>query len=146
MIKTMKIVVADDHVLVRQQVGNIIKAIDRFELAGVACNGLELLQLVEAVRPDLAIVDMYMPEMSGIEAVREIKKQFPQTKIVLLTLYYSEIILHECMRLGVSGYVVKEDSGDDLVQVLSNADFEGICVSTGVMDSFLKQSGGAHGV
>ena len=81
------IILADDHVLFRQGVKKIIEEVDGLKVVGEANDGLELLELLKKTLPDLVILDISMPNLRGLEAAREIKAQYPQVKILLLTMH-----------------------------------------------------------
>lgn len=83
----MKIVIADDSLLFRERIVNLLKSIDNVEIAGEADNGLEILQLINEKKPDLAILDIRMPEMNGIEVLRKIRENGTKIRICMLTSY-----------------------------------------------------------
>ena len=82
-----RIVLADDHALFRQGLGKIIEGVADLEVAGEAGDGLELLSLLETILAHLVILDLSMPRLRGIEAVREVKKRYPAVKVLVLTMY-----------------------------------------------------------
>ena len=86
-INKMKIVIADDSIMFRERIVGLLKSIDNVEIVGEAKNGLEIMQLIEDTKPDLAILDVRMPEMNGIEVLRKIREDGIKIKICMLTSY-----------------------------------------------------------
>jgi len=86
-INKMKIVIADDSIMFRERIVGLLKSIDNVEIVGEAKNGLEIMQLIEDTKPDLAILDVRMPEMNGIEVLRKIREDGIKIKICMLTNY-----------------------------------------------------------
>jgi DNA-binding NarL/FixJ family response regulator len=109
-----KIVLADDHSLVREAVKLSLEKHPDLEVIGEAQDGLELLGLLKHLAPDLVILDVSMPNLSGLEAVGEIKKLLPGVKIMMLTMYKSGEYLHQAITSGVHGYLLKENALADL--------------------------------
>lgn len=107
-----RIVLADDHALFRQGLKKIIDGVADLEVAGEAGDGLELLSLLQTTLPQLVIVDVSMPKLRGIEAVREVKKRYPAMKVLVLTMYRE--YLHQALSAGAEGYLLKEDADREL--------------------------------
>lgn len=105
-----KIVLAEDHVLVRQGIKRIIEEDGDMQVIGEAGDGLELLELLEKVHPDLAILDIAMPRMRGLEAAQRVKKLYPDIKVLILSMHKSREYLRQALAVGVDGYVLKEDA------------------------------------
>jgi len=112
------IVLADDHVLLRQGLGRIIKGTAYFEIVGEAGNGIELLSLLTMVTPQLVILDISMPNLRGIDAISMIKEKHPEVKILVLTMHKE--YLHQAMSAGADGYLLKEDADRDLFSAIEN--------------------------
>jgi len=109
-----RIVLADDHVLLRQGVRKIIEAVGDLEVIGEASDGLELLSLLRRVSPQLVLLDISMPHLRGIEAIREIRAVHPGVKILMLTMHKDRTYLVEALRAGADGYLLKEDADQQL--------------------------------
>lgn len=107
-----RIVLADDHVLFRQGLKKIIDGAADLEVAGEAGDGVELLSLLPTMLPDLVVLDISMPKLRGIEAIREIRKRHTGVKVLVLTMYKE--YLHQAMAAGADGYLVKEDADREL--------------------------------
>ncbi len=113
----MHIVLADDHVIVRQGLRSVLER-DGFEVVGEAGDGQEAIRLVEKLRPAVAVLDVSMPLLNGIDAAREISKVSPQTKTVLLTMLTDDQYVLESLRAGVKGYVLKSNSAEELIKAI----------------------------
>lgn len=112
-----RILLADDHPIVRQGFKAILER-EGFDVVGEASDGHEALRLSQALRPDVAILDLSMPVMNGLEAAREIQQASPQTRTLLLTMYTDDPYVVQAMRAGIHGYFVKTQASADLVQAI----------------------------
>jgi DNA-binding NarL/FixJ family response regulator len=115
-----RILVADDHALVRGGLKVLLKSLHGIEVCGEAANGREALEFVQKNKPDLVILDLTMPEMDGFEATRAIREASPETEVLILTVHFSEEIAHKVMRLGARGYIVKSDIDTELIAAVQN--------------------------
>ena len=111
-----RIVLADDHALFRQGLRKIIEGVADLEVAEEAGDGLELLSLLQTTIPHLVILDISMPRLRGIEAVREVKKRFPAVKVLVLTMHRE--YLHQALSAGAEGYLLKEDADRELFSAI----------------------------
>jgi DNA-binding NarL/FixJ family response regulator len=105
-----KIVLADDHVLVRQGIKRILEEAPQLKVIGEAGDGLELMELLERVTPDLVILDISMPRLRGLEAAARIKMLYPKIKVLILSMHRSKEYLEQALECGVDGYMLKEDA------------------------------------
>jgi DNA-binding NarL/FixJ family response regulator len=105
---------ADDHALVRRGIRKVIEEQPGFRVIDEAKDGIELLEKLAAVCPDLAIIDISMPRMRGLEAAEHIKQRHPEVKILMLTMHRDREILQRALQIGVDGYMLKEDLDVDL--------------------------------
>jgi DNA-binding NarL/FixJ family response regulator len=105
-----KIVLADDHVLVRQGIKRILQDAPHLKVIGEAGDGLELMDLLEKVTPDLVILDISMPRLRGLEAAASIKMLYPKVKVLILSMHRNKEYLHQALECGVDGYMLKEDA------------------------------------
>jgi DNA-binding NarL/FixJ family response regulator len=112
------IVLADDHVLVRQGLRRILEGTAGLEVVGEANDGLELLDLLTRVNPHLVILDIFMPNLRGIEAIHEIKKIHPEVKILILTMHKDKEYLYLALSAGAKGYLLKEDADKQLFSAI----------------------------
>lgn len=106
--KKIRILLADDHSIVRSGLRSLFKTTKEFTVIGEASNGEEAVQLAESLRPDLAIIDISMPKMNGIEATRLIKQKNASVKVLILTIHENEEYVYELIRAGADGYVLKD--------------------------------------
>ncbi len=114
----MRILIADDHALFREGVSALLSGYKDLEVVGEAADGSEVIQQVEKLRPDIVLLDIAMPGLGGMETTLELKKLFPDVKIVILTQYSDREYLYRFLRAGVSGYVLKRAAGAELVAAI----------------------------
>jgi DNA-binding NarL/FixJ family response regulator len=111
----LRILIADDHDLMRRGLKSLIEAHAGWEIVAEAHTGAEAAKKAEELKPDIAILDISMPELNGLEAARRIRKISPRTEILILSVHYSDRLIRDILEAGVRGYVVKSDSDRDLV-------------------------------
>jgi DNA-binding NarL/FixJ family response regulator len=104
------IVLADDHILVRQGIKKIIMEDADMEVVGEAADGIELLEILEKLTPDLVILDISMPRLRGLAAAAKIKQLYPGIKVLILSMHRSREYLLQALSIGVDGYLLKEDA------------------------------------
>jgi len=112
-----RIVLADDHVLVRQGLKSLLER-EHFQIMAEASDGQDAVRLIEANDPDIAILDISMPTLNGIDAARGLSRSAPKTKVILLTQHEEEQYIHEALEAGVKGYVLKNQVANDLIQAI----------------------------
>jgi DNA-binding NarL/FixJ family response regulator len=113
-----RIVLADDHVLVRQGLKRILEGMAGLEVVGEASDGLDLLNLLSRVTPHMVILDIFMPNLRGIEAIHEIKKIHPDVKVLILTMHKDKEYLYLALSAGAKGYLLKEDADKELFSAI----------------------------
>ena len=113
-----RIVLADDHVMFRQGIKRIIEKIEGLEVIGEASDGLELLRLLNELKPDIVFLDISMPNIRGIEVTREIKSLHPDVKVLILTMHRKKEYLYHAISAGAKGYLLKEDSDVELFSAI----------------------------
>lgn len=113
------IILADDHVLVRQGLKRILEGTGDLEVVGEANDGLDLLQLLKHVTPQMVILDIFMPNLRGIEAITEIKAMHPNVKILILTMHRDKEYLYLALSAGAKGYLLKEDAPRELFSAIA---------------------------
>jgi len=113
----LRILLADDHLIVRQGLKVLLQR-EGFEIVGEAADGQQAVRLARDRRPDVAILDFAMPVLNGLDAAREILRSCPRTRVILLTMHTEDRYVHEALRVGVSGYVVKSQASADLVRAI----------------------------
>ena len=105
----IRIVLADDHPTFREGVKSAIELVDDIILVGEACNGKIAIELVERFTPDILLLDMQMPELSGVEVLKELRRQKHKTKILVLSAFQDEEYVFEILDIGASGYLLKKE-------------------------------------
>lgn len=116
--KKIRVIIADDHTLVREGLCKILSTEESIEVVGEAANGRQAVELALRTKPDVILMDINMPETNGVEATRIIKGQMPGVGVIALTIHDQEEYLFELIRAGVSGYVLKDISPDMLIQAI----------------------------
>jgi two-component system, NarL family, response regulator NreC len=138
------IVLADDHVLVRQGLRSLLEGAE-FKVIGEAGDGQEAIRLVEKLHPAVAVLDIAMPTLNGIDAAREISRLSPETKTILLTMLTEDQYVLESLRAGVKGYVLKSNSSEELVkairEVCQGKVYLTPAASTAVVQAYVAMSG-----
>ena len=114
----MRVLIADDHGIVRSGVRMLLESVDGIEVVAEAADGAEALRLAGEVRPDLAILDVKMPHLSGLEATRAIREQAPGVAVLILSMHDEERYLFEALKAGASGYVLKRAADSDLIDAI----------------------------
>ena len=114
----LKVIIADDHPIFRQGLVQIIAAEPLFEIVGESGNGAEALELIKLLKPDLAVLDISMPGMNGLDVVKEAEKESLPVHFIILTMFTEEEYFNEAMDCGVKGYLLKENATSDLLQCL----------------------------
>jgi DNA-binding NarL/FixJ family response regulator len=114
----VRIVLADDHPVVRLGIRNLLEAEPGFEIAGEVADALQVIPQVEALQPDILVLDLIMPGLNGLEITRRLARSAPQTRIIVLSMHANEAYVIEALRNGASGYVLKGSDARQLVQAI----------------------------
>ena len=123
------IVLADDHVMLRNGIKKIIEESEDMEVVAETGDGLELLNLLKNIHPHMILLDISMPNLRGIEAAYEIKMVYPEIKIVILTMHKKKEYLYHALSVGADGYLLKEDTGEELLNAITKIRRGGIYLS-----------------
>jgi two-component system response regulator NreC len=113
-----RVLVADDHTIVRQGLVGILEATKEFEVVGEASTGAETIERALALAPDLVLLDLSMPHLSGLEAARRIRQALPKCRILVLTMHTDEEYVLRMVQTGVSGYIVKDTAASELLSAI----------------------------
>src|SRR5438132_13028940 len=136
-----RVLLADDHALIRQGLRALLER-QGFQVVSEASDGQEALRSVQSTQPDVAIIDISMPVLNGVDAARELKKSAPKTKVILLTQHSEDQYVTESLRAGVRGYVLKSQAGADLVhaiqEVCRGSVYLSPNISRAVVDAYLS--------
>jgi DNA-binding NarL/FixJ family response regulator len=111
---TIQLVIADNHALVRAGFRSLVEELDGIEVIGEAENGRDVLQMVETLKPQIVLMDIAMPEMNGLEATARITREFPQVRVLILSMHANEEYVYQALRSGASGYLLKDSGTEEL--------------------------------
>jgi DNA-binding NarL/FixJ family response regulator len=114
----VRVLIADDHGVVIEGIKSALGELEGYEVAGTATDGVQALEQVRALRPNIVIMDISMPGMNGVEATKEIKEHFPETRIVIYTMFSDKEYVLELFKAGMDGYILKQDPLSDLLLAL----------------------------
>lgn len=112
--RPIRLVIAEDHVLVRAGLRSLLRQIPEVEVVGEASSGREALELVARDHPDLVLMDVSMPDLNGLEAAARIARQFPRTRTIILSMHAVEEYVHQALRAGAAGYLLKDADPSEL--------------------------------
>jgi DNA-binding NarL/FixJ family response regulator len=138
----IRILIVDDHTIVRQGLARLLEDQPDFKVVGEAYDGRMAIEKAMALLPDVVVMDIAMPLLNGIEAARRIRKNLPKIKILILSMYSHEHYIHELFEAGISGYLLKESSGRDIIKAIQAAmkgeTFLSPSISKVLVDSYLS--------
>lgn len=135
----IKIIIADDHPIFRDGLKQLIEKEDNMSVTGEAEDGQKALELIQKNKPDIAILDMSMPEKTGLDVLRELRNKKMKTKIIFLTMFKEEDIFNEAMDLGVEGYVLKESAENDILLCINRVAQDNYCISPMISNLMIKR-------
>ena len=115
------IALVDDHHVVRQALRALLESEPDFHVIGEAADGLEAIQMVASLQPEILVLDLMMSGMNGLEVTRQVNKRSPETSIVILSMYGNEGYVHEALKAGAKAYVLKESTSKELVRAVREA-------------------------
>jgi two-component system response regulator NreC len=118
MSRKTRILLADDHAVVRQGFRLILNQEPDLEVVGEASDGVEAVRLTQQLKPDIVIMDIGMPKVNGVEATRRIVENFPESKVVILSMHKDAVYVRETLRSGAKGYLLKESIDSDLLRAI----------------------------
>lgn len=137
--KKVEIIIADDHPIFRNGLKQIIEEDDGIEIIGFAENGQKALDIIDEMNPEIAILDIDMPKMTGLQVLKELKKSKSSTKIIFLTVFSSEDIFDEAMELGVSGFVLKDCAVNDIVECIYKVSEDNYYISPSISNLLITR-------
>ncbi len=118
--RRINVLICDDQAVVREGLEAILSTISHIHVVGLASQGQEALEMVERYRPDLVLMDLNMPKMNGVQAIRHILEKFPKTSVLVLTTYATDEWLFDAIRAGAAGYLLKDTRREDLVRAIED--------------------------
>jgi DNA-binding NarL/FixJ family response regulator len=136
----MKIIICDDQAIVRDGLEMLLKLESDIEIVGIADEGAAAVELVEKKKPDLVLMDLKMPVMNGVEAIRQIKLKHPDVKILVLTTYDDDEWVFDAIRAGASGYLLKDTPRDEVVKAIRGTITGKTYVDPSVAGKVLRQA------
>ncbi len=116
--KKIKVAIVDDHALIREGIKKLLELEESFEIVALAGDGHEALEVIQATRPDVILLDINMPNMNGIDCLKQIKLQFPDIKVIMLTIHEDAEYLIETINIGAEGYVLKDADVSSLIKAI----------------------------
>ncbi len=136
--KKVRVILADDHALVRQGFRRILEDDPRIEVVGEASTGLGAVKLAKETRPDVAVMDISMPDLGGIEASSEILKEVPDTKILILSMHSDQAYIRKAFEIGAKGYLLKNAIEVDLTRAVHAIAEGGAYLSPGISNIVIE--------
>ena len=147
--KGLRVVLADDHALVRAGIRALLERMEGVEVVGEAADGYEALELVAETHPDVVLLDITMPRMSGLAAVARMVRDHPDVRVVMLSVHADAEYVREVLRVGASGYLLKDASDAELGlairSVAAGGRYLSPAVSSAVIDGFVRRRGSRRG-
>ena len=138
----VRILLADDHDVVRRGLCEMLNAQPGWEVCGEVSNGRDAVRLAIKLKPDVAVLDLSMPELNGLEATRQIRREVPETEVLIFTMHETEQLIRDVLAAGARGYVLKSDAGRSLVSGVDalsrHMPFFSAKVSEALLDTYLK--------
>ncbi|MBI4458610.1 MAG: response regulator transcription factor, partial [Acidobacteria bacterium] len=113
---SIRILLADDHQIVRQGLRRILEENPDMEVVGEASDGRQAVQMALETKPQVVVMDLSMPQMNGMEAIRQLSKRLPSTKVLVLSMYSDESYVVQVLEAGATGYLLKDSADTDLMQ------------------------------
>jgi two-component system response regulator NreC len=139
----LRILLADDHTVVRQGLRKVLEERADWEVVAEAGDGREAVRQAEALEPDVAILDITMPLLNGVEATRQIVKRSPSTRVLVLTMHSDEAYVNQILQAGATGYLLKDSADVDLIQAVSavskGKSFFSPAVARLMLDDYVRQ-------
>jgi DNA-binding NarL/FixJ family response regulator len=142
---SLRILVVDDHAVVRRGVRALLESHDGWEVCGEATTGRDAVEQSRRLRPDVVVMDLSLPELNGLDATRHILKDAPKTEVLVLTMHQSEELARDVLQAGARGYVLKSDADENLIAAVENLrqhkPFLTPIVSEFVLDGYIRDAG-----
>jgi DNA-binding NarL/FixJ family response regulator len=134
---SLRILLADDHEIFRQGVKALLER-EGFRMAGEAGDGHTAIKLAAQLTPDVAVLDLAMPKLNGLDAAREITRVSPQTRTILLTMHTEDPYVARALKVGIRGYVLKSQTAEDLVRAIREVARGAVYLSPGVSETVVE--------
>lgn len=138
----IKVFIADDHKILRESLVILLSQQENIEVVGEAAGGLEAFEKIQALQPEIAVLDISLPQLNGLDLAARLEQEQPETKIVILTMHKSEEFVKKALSIGVKGYVLKDNALEDLIACIQTVhegkSFLSQSVTQLVVDEFVK--------
>jgi DNA-binding NarL/FixJ family response regulator len=140
----LRILIVDDHAVVRRGVRSLLESEEGFEITGEATTGREAVDVARRTQPDVVVMDLSLPELNGLDAARQILKDSPRCEILMLTMHHSEELVRDVLQAGARGYVLKSDADQSLIAAVKSLrehkPFLSSRVTEFVLDDYLRRT------
>jgi DNA-binding NarL/FixJ family response regulator len=144
---SLRILVVDDHAVVRRGVRSLLESHEGWEVCGEATTGRDAVEQCRRLRPDVVVMDLSLPELNGLDATRQILKDAPDTEVLVLTMHHSEELARDVLQAGARGYVLKSDADENLITAVDSLrqhrPFLTSAVTEFVLDEYVRRGDGA---
>jgi DNA-binding NarL/FixJ family response regulator len=135
----IRTLLAEDHTIVRKGLRSLLDGAGGIQVVGEAADGREAVDKVRHLLPDVVVMDIAMPGLNGLEATRQIRKQFPKVKVLILTMHADEEHILQILQAGASGYVVKQDAPEELVSAVQTVDRGDLFLSPSISRTVIQE-------
>ena len=135
----IRVLIVDDHAILRDGIRSLLDRQEDLEVVGEACNGREGVEQVEKLKPDIVLMDIAMPVMNGLEATQQIKKDYPEVKVLILTQHDNREYVAPLLQAGASGYVLKRSGGREVVMAIREVYSQGAYLEPSVARKVLEE-------
>lgn len=142
--KTVRILVVDDHDIMRRGLKQLLSSQPGWEVCGEAKNGREAVDLAEQLKPEIVVLDISMPDLNGLEAARRIHKLLPKTGILILTMHFSDQLVRDIVEAGARAYILKSDADRDLVSAVEALENDRTFFTPGAAETLLNGFSGRN--
>ena len=132
MMSNIRVVLVDDHPIVLAGLTALIRSAPEMELVGEATSGMAAIALIRRTKPDVAVVDISIPEMTGLEVARQVVIEQPAIKVLVLTLHDESVYVQQALEAGVHGYLVKRSAADELIRAIRAIAAEGVYLDSAI--------------
>lgn len=136
---SIRILIAEDHQLVRKGLCALLEAKSVYDVVGEATNGVEAVELYGTLQPDVVLMDLLMPRMGGIEAIKQIRQQDPEARILVLTSFTDDKLVIEALQVGACGYLLKDSAPDELLRAIESVHAGYNAINPAVTEALLRQ-------
>lgn len=135
----VRILIADDHSIIRAGIRSLLESSPDFQVVGEASNGKEAISQIHQLQPDVLLSDLSMPKTNGTDAIYRIKSRYPEIKVLVLTVHKTEEYVYAALKAGANGYILKDDTSKDLIDAIHNILAGKIFLSPGICNGVVSR-------